>query len=131
MVIFLVKRRYFDALILGEKKAELRIGKLWKKIAEKILNGELYPIAVFKCGDLFVVREISRIEIYENVRQALSGGKWRILGIKAKNLDEAINEIRRLFPKLPLKPAVVFWLRSPKNISFDLVQKELKRSGMR
>ncbi len=128
MVIFLVKREFFNALISGKKKAELRVGNMWKKIAEKILRGELRPVAIFRCGGLYVVREIDRIEVYEHAKHALAGGKWKVLGINAKSLGEALKELRKLFPKLPLKPAVLFWLKAPKHVDFDFVMKELRRA---
>ncbi|MHA1615808.1 MAG: hypothetical protein ACTSX9_00615 [Candidatus Njordarchaeales archaeon] len=117
MVLFYVRREFLDALIKGEKKAELRVGESWIKVAEKIRTGRLKPIAIFKWRNRVVVREIYDIKVYPSIRKALANGRWRLLGLKAKTYPEAIDEVRKLYHKGAKGHAVMFFLRKPKSFS--------------
>ena len=110
MPVFFIKREYFDALERGEKKAEIRLGKLWYRIAEKIKSGEIRPIAIFKCGRKRFVLKISRIGIYQTLKAALRRKRWKKLGLKAPTYKAAINEIKKLYHSSSTRPAIIFWL---------------------
>ena len=129
MPVFRLKRFYLEALKSGRKKGEIRVGKMWLKIAQKIQAGELKPIAIFKSGDEMLVYEISRIEIYPNAVKALKNKRWKALGIEGKNLKEAIKNLKKMYPKLPLRPAVIFWVRPPSKNLERIIELELKRTG--
>lgn len=117
MPLFFVKREFFDAIVRGEKKAEIRVGPYWKKVAEKILKGESKPIAIFKWRNRTLLREIYRIEIYPSIRRALANGRWKLLGLKAKTYQEAIMEISTLYRQKVIGPSVIFWFRKVKDLS--------------
>lgn len=124
MPIFYVKQEFIKKLESGAKKAELRIGENWKTVAERIMNGKIRPIAIFKSGSRVVIREIYRIEIYKSLKRALSNGRWKLLGLNAKTFHEAILEVRKLYKKGGVGPTVIFWIRKPKNLD-EKVLKEL------
>jgi len=117
MPLFFVKKEFFDAIVRGEKKAEIRVGPYWKKVAEKILKGESKPIAIFKWRNRTLLREIYRIEIYPSIRRALANGRWKLLGLKAKTYQEAIMEISTLYRRKVIGPSVIFWFRKVKDLS--------------
>jgi len=119
MPVFYVKREFFEALLKGRKKAEMRVGEIWVKLAEKIRNGKIRPIAVFRWRDKVILREIYRIEIYPSIRRALASGRWKLLGLKAKTYPEAVEEIRKLYMNKIRGPSVIFWLRRPKKTDFS------------
>lgn len=114
MPIFYIRKQYFKALERGEKTAELRIGKYWAKIAKGIMNGELKPIAIFRCGRKVLIREIKRIEIYPTLKSALRNKRWKKLGLNALSFKSALNEISKLYRGSDMKPVVIFWLKTPK-----------------
>lgn len=115
MPLFFIKKKYFEKIVNGEKKAELRVGKNWEKLARRMQESKIDPIAIFRSGRQKVVREIYRIEIFPSIKRALASGRWKLLGLSAKTYPEAIECIRRLYPKGMWGPAVLFWLRIPKD----------------
>jgi len=125
MPIFYIKSEFLNKLEQGNKKAELRIGESWRTVAEKIMEGKIKPIAIFKSGHRVVVREIYRVEIYKSLKRALSNGRWRSLGLNAKTFHEAVLEIRKLYRRGGMGPTVIFWLRKPKNIQSSEIIKEI------
>lgn len=127
MVLFYVKKEFFEALRRGEKKAELRIGESWVKAAEKIKNGKLKPVAFFRWGNKVIIREIYDVRIYPSISKALANGRWKLLGLKAKTYPEAIDEVRKLYTKGGKGRAVLFLLRKPKDMLREGVLKEIKK----
>jgi len=111
MPVFYVKKEFLDALKKGIKTAEIRVGASWSRVAEKIINKEIKPIAIFKWRDRVILREIYRVDIYPSIRRALANGRWRKLGLKAKTYEEAIAEISKLYLNKKTGPAVIFWLK--------------------
>lgn len=114
MPIFYVKRKFLDALKKDEKKAEIRVGDYWAKVAEKLERKSIKPVAIFKWRDKVVVREIYRVEIYPSIRRALANGRWKKLGLNAKTYEEAVSEVSKLYLGKKHGPAVLFWLRKIK-----------------
>ncbi len=119
--MFLVKKEYFEALKSGVKTAELRVGKRWLRIAQRIMRGDLPPIAIFRCGKERIVFRIKRIEIFPTLKAALRSKRWKKLGLNAMSYKSAINEIKKLYRNVKTRPAIMFWLSndrtSPKNNS--------------
>ena len=109
--IFFVKREYLEAIERGEKKAEIRIGKRWARIARAIENGKIKPIAIFVSGSRRIVMHIKRVEVYPTIKSALRSKRWKKLGLKAMSFKSAVNEIRKLYGKTKRKPVVIFWLK--------------------
>ncbi len=114
MPIFYIKKEFLESLKKGIKTAEIRVGEYWIKIAQKILNKETKPVAIFKWRDRVVIREIYRVDIYPSIRRALANGRWRKLGLKARTYEEAVAEISKLYSNRKTGPTVIFWLRKLK-----------------
>ena len=110
MPVFLVRKEYFEALERGSKKAEIRLGKIWLRIAEKIKSGRLKPIAIFKCGNRRIIARIDRIEIYPTLKAALRNKRWKKLGLMALSYKAAVNEVRKLYRHSSTRPAIIFWI---------------------
>lgn len=111
MPIFYIKKEFLDALKRGIKTAEIRVGNSWIRVAEKIINQEIKPIAIFKWRDKVILREIYRVDVYPSIRRALANGRWRKLGLKARTYEEAIVEVSKLYFNKKTGPAVMFWLK--------------------
>lgn len=109
---FIIRKDYFKALEDGRKKAEIRLGPYWVKIAQKIQNGEMHPTAVFISGRKRIIKDISKIEIYPTLKKALRNKRWRILGLNAQTYKSAINEILKMYKGKKIRPAVIFWLKN-------------------
>jgi len=102
---------YLEAIERGEKKAEIRIGKRWARIARAIEDGKIKPIAIFVSGSKRIVMHIRRVEIYPTIKSALRNKRWKKLGLKATSFKSAVNEIRKLYGKTKRRPVVIFWLK--------------------
>ncbi len=129
IVIFHVRKEFFDAILKKEKKIELRIGEKWLKIAEKVMKSKEPVAALIKWGSKTIVREIWKVEIYPNIRTALGSGRWKLLGLKAKTYPEAIDKVRKIYAKSKGGRVILFWLRQPKNKEqlMEIITQSLKK----
>lgn len=108
---FFVKKEYFEALERHEKYAEIRVGKYWLKVAMQIMNGTKKPLAVFRCGSRKLVMEIKNIDVFPNIKRALSNKRWKKLGLHARTFKSAVNEITKLYRGKNRRPVIIFWLK--------------------
>ncbi len=127
MPMFYIKREFYEALMRGRKKAEIRVGEQWVKVAEKIKNCQIKPLAIFKWSNKIILRKIYKVEIFPSIRRALANGRWRLLGLRAKTYTEAIAEVSKLYSRGAKGPSVFFWLSRLKKSEIDDAIKYAKK----
>jgi len=125
MPIFYIRREFFEALLQGKKKAEVRVGDFWAKLAEKIRDKKVKPLAIFRCGSKVLPMEIYKVEVYPSIKRALANGRWRLLGLKANTYPEAVDEVRKLYTRGAKGPTVIFWIRKLRNYDLDAIRREM------